>query len=154
MKKLPRTFYPLQKNKNKSESLLDLCKDNGEPFETAGERESFIQEYYGATYRSVANNVNGHSISNFLGDVANHPEVIASKLNQEERDDLEKDISINEFNKALEKAKLNTAPCIDSISNVFIKTFWHIFHVPLFEYTKCCYGKGTQTENFRCEKLD
>ncbi len=119
----------------------------------AGERDSFIREYYAATYRSVAKNVNGHSISNFLGDMANHPKVLASKLNQEERDDLEKDISINEFDKALEKAKLNTAPGIDSISNRFIKTFWHIFHVPLFEYTKCCYGKGTQTENFRCAKI-
>ncbi len=94
-------FLSLAKKPNKSESLLDLCKDNGEPFETAGERDNFIREYYATTYKTVANNVNEHSINNFLGDVANHPEVIASKLNQEEREDLEKNISINEFDKAL-----------------------------------------------------
>jgi hypothetical protein len=45
------------------------------------------------------------------------------------------------------------APGIDSISNRFIQNFWHIFRVPLFEYTKCCYAKGTLTENFHCAKI-
>jgi hypothetical protein len=104
--KITPYFLSLAKKPNKLESLLDLCKDNGEPFESAGERDNFIRDYYATTYKAVVNNVNEHSISNFLGNVANHPEVIASKLNQEEREDLEKDINIIEFDKALEKANL------------------------------------------------
>jgi hypothetical protein len=143
----------LAKQPNKSETLFDVCKENGEPFETANERDNFIREYYATTYKKVPNTVDDLSINNFLGEVANNPEVLASKLNQEEKDDLKKDISINEFDKAVKKAKMNTAPGIDSISNRFIKQFWNIFRVPLFEYTKCCYDKGTLTENFRCAKI-
>jgi hypothetical protein len=96
---------------------------------------------------------NGLSINQFLGDVADNPEVLASKLSNDEREELERNISIDEFDKAMDKAKLNTSPGIDSISNRFIKTFWHIFRVPLFEYAKCCYDKEILTENFRCAKV-
>ncbi len=85
-----------------------------------------------------------------MGEVANHPE---SKLSHEERENLERDLNITEFDTAIEKAKLNTSPGIDSISNRFIKTFWHIFRVPLLDYAKCCYDKGLLTENFRCAKI-
>jgi hypothetical protein len=93
------------------------------------------------------------SINQFLGEVADNPDVLASKLSYEEREELEQNISIDEFDRAIEKAKLNTSPGIDSISNRFIKTFWHIFRVPLFNYAKCCFDKGILTENFRCAKI-
>jgi hypothetical protein len=70
-----------------------------------------------------------------------------------ERDELERELSINEFDRAINKARMNTAPGIDSISNRFIKTFWHIFRIPLLDYANCCYRKGMLTENFRCAKI-
>jgi hypothetical protein len=58
--------------------------------------------------------------------------VLESKLSDDEREDLEQDLTIAEFDKAVEGAKNNTAPGIDSISNKFIKTFWPFFRKPLF----------------------
>jgi hypothetical protein len=79
--------------------------------------------------------------------------VVECKINNEEREYLERALTLGEFDRAMEKAKINTSPGIDSISNRFIKKFWHIFRVPLFNYANCCYEKGTLTENFRCAKI-
>jgi hypothetical protein len=64
--------------------------------------------------------------------------VLASKLSWDEREELERELNIAEFDIAIEKAKIKTSPGIDSISNCVIKKFWNIFRVPLFEYAKCC----------------
>jgi hypothetical protein len=82
-----------------------------------------------------------------------HTVVVASKLNDEERDELDKDLTIVEFDKAIERAKLNTAPGIDGISNRFIKKIWYIFRKPLFDYANCCFEKGVLTDSFRVAKI-
>ncbi len=143
----------LAKRPHCADNLGDIVKDDGSPFESKQERDSYIKEHFASTYRRVPDTVNEQSINNFLGDVANREEVLASKLNQDERDELESRIEITEFDAAIEKAKLNTSPGIDSISNRFIKTFWYIFRKPLFDYAQCCYDKGILTENFRCAKI-
>jgi hypothetical protein len=58
-----------------------------------------------------------------------------------------------EFDTAVDKAKCNTSPGIDSISNRFIKHFWYIFRKPLFDYANACYLSGMLTNNFRCAKI-
>jgi hypothetical protein len=62
-------------------------------------------------------------------------------------------LRLEEFDVAVEQAKLNTSPGIDSISNRFIKRFWNIFRKPLYEYTIHCYGTGRLTDNFRNAKI-
>jgi hypothetical protein len=79
--------------------------------------------------------------------------VINSKINQDKRDELETRLTIEEFDVAIGKAKLNTSPGIYSIINRFIKMFWYIFRKPLFYYAQCCYEKNILTENFCCAKI-
>ncbi len=85
--------------------------------------------------------------------MANNQNVIDSKLSAEEREELEMDLRIEESDVAVEQAKLNTSPGIDSISNRFIKRFWSIFRRPLFNYTTHCYNSGRLTDNFRSAKI-
>ncbi len=156
--KITPYFLSLAKKPQQSENLLDVRKDNGEPFDNAVERDSYIKNYFAEIFKKTGTNDGEpndrvQSINHFLGDVANHPEVIESKLSQDEHEILERYLNIIEFDTAIEKAKLNTSPGIDSISNRFIKTYWHIFRVPLIDYAKCCYDKGILTENFRCAKI-
>jgi hypothetical protein len=117
------------------------------------EWDSFIREYFAETYKKVPEPAMAQSINQFLGDVAEHLDVLSSKLNHDERESLERELTIDEFDNAIDKAKLNSPPGIDTISNRFIKTFWHIFRVPLYDYAKCCYNKGMLTKNFRCAKI-
>ncbi len=102
---------------------------------------------------NLLDTVTDQSISNFLGDISNRQEVLDSKLNQDERDRLEQELTPQEFDTAIEKATMNSAPGIDSISNRFVKKFWHVFRIPLFNYARYCFNKGILTENFRCAKI-
>jgi hypothetical protein len=133
--KITPYFLWLAKRPQNSECLSDINNIDGTPFESRDRRCDFIKNYYTETYKRVQCNVNDQSINTFLGDAANHPDVLASKLSEAERDELETDLNITEFDKAVEVAKNNTAPGIDSISNRFIKTFWPYFRKPLFEYS-------------------
>jgi hypothetical protein len=151
--KITPYFLSLAKKPHHSESLLDVRRDNGENFDNAMERDTYIRDYFAGTYKKIPDTVTEQFINHFLGEVANHPDVISSKLDDAERDSLERELTIDEFDKAIGKAKLSTSPGIDAISNRFIKTFWHIFRFPLYEYAKCCYDKGMLTENFRCAKI-
>jgi hypothetical protein len=151
--KITPYFLSLAKKPQNSENLLDVCDVNGEPFENAPARDAYIRNYFADTYKKVPEPENCLTIDQFLGDTSNHPDVIASKLSNEERDELEKNVNIAEFDRAIEKAKLNTSPGIDNVSNRFIKHFWHIFRVPLFDYANSCYETGLLTENFRCAKI-
>jgi hypothetical protein len=76
-----------------------------------------------------------------------------SKLSVEEKDELDLDLEISEFDAAIKKTKTNTSPGIDGISNHFIKKFWHIFRVPLFNYSVYCLNRSSLTENFRIAKV-
>ncbi len=151
--KITPYFLSLAKRPQNPEILCDITRDDGAKFSNKHERDNFIKDYFANTYRKLPDTVTDQSISNFLGDVANRPEVLASKLNQEDQARLEQDITVFEFDKAMEHAKVNTSLGIDSISNRFIKTFWYIFRVPLFNYAQCCFEKGQLTVNFRCAKI-
>jgi exonuclease III len=151
--KITPYFLSLAKRPHYPESLCDVNKDDGSQFESKQERDQFIRDYFANTYKKLPDTVTDQSINKFLGEVANRQEVIDSKLNQEERERLEQDLTPLEFDIAIEKAKINSAPGIDSISNRFIKTFWHVFRLPLFDYARCCFDKGLLTENFRCAKI-
>ncbi len=151
--KITPYFLSLAKKPHNSESLLDIRRNDGEAFDNSSERDNYIRSYFADTYKKGPDIVTDQSINHFLGDVAEHPDVLSSKLSPDERDSLERELTIDESDKALNKAKLSSSPGIDTISNRFMKTFWHIFRVPLYEYAKCCYDKGMLTENFRCVKI-
>jgi exonuclease III len=151
--KITPYFLSLAKRPHNSESLSDLNNNDGTPFENPKQRSDYITDYYASAYRRISNVRNNTPIADFPGDVANHPSVLGSKLSNDERDDLERDLTLFEFDKAVETAKNNTAPGIDSISNRFIKVFWIYFRKPLFDCTNCCYNKGILTENFRSAKI-
>ncbi len=151
--KITPYFLSLAKQPNVTCKLSDITKEDGTPFESCAEQNEYIRGYYADTYKRVENGNNNISIESFLGEVANEEVVISSKLNEAERNELETDLRLEEFDAAVEQAKLNTSPGIDSISNWFIKRFWNIFRKPLYEYTIHCYGTGRLTDNFRSAKI-
>jgi hypothetical protein len=151
--KITPYFLSLAKRPHNPESLCDVNRDDGTQFESKNDRDVYIREYFAGTYRRLPDTVTDQSINNFLGDIVNRQEVLDSKLNQEEINRLEQELTPQEFDIAIEKAKMNSAPGIDSISNRFIKKFWHVFRIPLFNYAQFCFNKGILTENFRCAKI-
>ncbi len=83
--KITPYFLLLAKKPSNTEDLSDICNDDGTPFDNAAVKDQYIKNYYAATYKKLPDTVHDQSISNFLGDVAHHPDVVASKLSNEER---------------------------------------------------------------------
>ncbi len=151
--KITPYFLALAKKPQNSETLTEIVKDDGSLFDTSRERDTYIRDYFAGTYKRLPENIVNRSIQDFLGEVAENPNVLASKISDDERNELEEPLSIAEFDTAVDKAKCNTSPGIDSISNRFIKHFWYVFRKPLFDYANACYTNGMLTHNFRCAKI-
>jgi hypothetical protein len=79
-------------------------------------------------------------IRNFLGTVADHPDVLGSKLTDAEKNELDRELVIQEFDKSVRAVKQSTAPGVDGISNRYITHFWPYFRNPLLKYTVPCYA--------------
>jgi hypothetical protein len=111
---LNRNFERLNDEKS------DIRNDNGVDFIDCSDRENYIANYYKDLYKeTVNNNIGDNSIYEFLGDVATHPDVLSSKLTDNERLDLERPLSLAELDSSAKKGKLNTAPGIDGMTNKF-----------------------------------
>jgi hypothetical protein len=121
--KITPYFLSLAKRPHNSECLSDLNKDDGSPFDDAKHRSDHIVSHFANAYRKQVRVLPENAITSFLGDTAEIPAVVNSKLSMDEREQLERVLTLAEFDKAVELAKNNTAPGIDSISNRFIKNF-------------------------------
>ncbi len=73
---------------------------------TEKERHSYITGFYRDLYKKPRNEhrLNG-TIVDFLGDVATHPEVILSKVTEEEKNNLDRPLTITELDFSISKAK-------------------------------------------------
>jgi hypothetical protein len=92
-------------------------------------------------------------LTNFLGPVKDSEPVTNAKLNEREKEDLDRPLSINELDTAIKQCNKKSAPGTDGISNKFICHFWYYFRTPLLNYANCCYDKGELTTMFKTAKI-
>jgi len=88
-------------------------------------------------------------VTDFLGDLINHPVIRGCMLNEEEKARLEGDLTLDELDDAVEGINLGSAPGIDGLNNKFIRKFWNYFRIPLHDYTIECFRKKELTHSFR-----
>ncbi len=149
--KITPYFLNLAKTPVKTDTLEIISDDNSQPFANSDLRNSHIHRYYQDLYKKPVQNNLGRqdfSIEDFLGDCATHPDILSSKLNEEEKNLLDRPLGIEELDLAVKKIKINSAPGGDGISNRFITKNWNLFRVPLFKYAITCFDKGELTDNF------
>jgi exonuclease III len=154
--KITPHFMNLVRNDAKqSHNLNTICDDNGDGFESEVLLENYVTNFYSELYKKPNNEpvLTDDSVSRFLSDSGLHPAVLDSKLNNDEKNTLDADLDILEFDTAATQIKLNSSPGIDGISNRFIKKFWTYFRVPIFKYADFCLSTGRLTENFRTAKI-
>jgi hypothetical protein len=147
--KITPHFLKLAKTPEITETLNSLKKDDNSVFETDAEREEHIVSYYRELYKIPSEPVQAQNktIEEFLGNAALEEEVLNSKLSNDEKESLERPLSIDELDASINKAKLNSAPGIDGISNRFIKEFWEYLRIPV-STTPVANGKNLQAEKF------
>jgi exonuclease III len=147
-----RRFLDIAHNIGKGEKLANINNDNGIPFETSNDLNDYITNFYADLYIRDPG-VEG-TIEDFLGqEICNHPLVRNSKLSNDERYDLENDLTYEELLTALNESNLKSAPGIDGFSNLFIKKFFYILGRPLFKCCTSCLNDGTLIETFSLAQI-
>jgi hypothetical protein len=148
--KITPRFLRLAKTVN-TDSLEKIRDDGGRIFESKKERGNFITDFYRQLYKvpdSMPRDFTG-CIETFLGgEVCNHPTVLNSKLNEEEKAVNELPLDIAELDESVKNLNLKSAPGIDGVSNKFIFKFWTFLREPLHRYALCCIRNGRLTETF------
>jgi hypothetical protein len=113
--------------------------------------KNYVTNYYSDIYKETPGRVDAYTgcIEEFLGrDISNHPDVASKKIPANLRDELEREISLQELDKALEKMRNNSAGGPDGLSVKFVKKFWNFFRIPLYRYVICSVQKGVLTNSF------
>ncbi len=136
---------------NHKTDLSIIKKLDGSPFQLDRDRNNYIVEFYEDLYRKPAGAPEEYNncVSDFLGNLVDHPAIRSCCLSEDEKADLELDISIEELDEAVRTCNLNSAPGIDGFNNRFIRKFWNHFRAPLHDYFSYCYRTGTLTSTFR-----
>jgi len=105
-------FLNLAKNPQKNESIDMICDDNGLVFDEPEMRNNHIHSYYRDLYKKpnripdpTTVDMASSIIEKFLGDTANHPEVLKSKLNENEKNFLDRPLGIDELDFSVKKVK-------------------------------------------------
>jgi hypothetical protein len=62
---------------------------------------------------------------------------ISSKLTDEEKIQLDSELTIGELDNALKECNMKSAPGLDGISNFFRKELWAYLRHPLLKYAIC-----------------
>lgn len=154
--KMSPHFLKLAKATKADKRLSDICKPNGEKFDSDGERNNYIRDNYGSIYRIPENRtaLEPDCIESFLGpEMCNSDTVQNSKLSVEDRDRLESPLTIEELDKAVKQSKSNTACGSDGIGNKFLKKFWNLIRKPLFHYATTAFQEGRLSDSFKVASI-
>jgi hypothetical protein len=93
-------------------------------------------------------------IEEFLGvEILNSPVVANSRITVQEREILDRPLSIQELDESLQNCNLRSAPGADGFSNKLIKKCWKYLRLPLFNYSNHCFVSGILTPNFRSASI-
>ncbi len=131
--------------------LSVIRREDGSIFSRDADRNNYIVEFYEELYRKpISAPVEyNNCVTDFLGDLSEHPAIKSCCISEDEKEDLELDITIEELDEAVRSCNLNSAPDIDGFNNRFIVKFWKHFRKPLHEYFAHCYRTGLLTSTFR-----
>ena len=92
-------------------------------------------------------------ITEFLGDIVENETVLNAKLNNTEKDQLDRNLTIEELDQSIKQAKTKSAPGADGFSNKFIQEFWDIYRIPLFKMIVQCYANNKLTNSFKTANI-
>jgi exonuclease III len=147
-------FLSLCKNRN-NESLGKIRSPEGDNFGSDQERYDYITNEFENLFKNRTQRVlDDNAINDFLGpEIVNSDIVRNSMLTDQEKTVLDSPITLAEFDIAVKKGKIRSAPGADGYTNTLILHCWKFLRLPLFNYANFCYNSGKLTHNFRSARI-
>ena len=148
--KMTPKFLKIAESSQKTD-LSVIKRPDGTLFTRDCDRNRYIVEFYEELYKKpAAAPVDFRNcVTDFLGNLCDHPAIKSCCISEAEKADLELDITIEELDEAVKSCNLKSAPGIDGFNNRFILKFWRHFRKPLHDYFTYCYRTGSLTPTFR-----
>ena len=147
-------FLNLAMATKEEHSLNDIKDDTGDVSLEGDVLNRHIPTFYRSLYRLEEQEDQQGEIADFLGpDIVRHPIVKASILSETEKRNLDSELEILELDSSLEQSNLKSAPGPDGFSYKFIKSFWKIFRIPLFECAKFGLENGNLPAIFKTANI-
>lgn len=130
-------FNKLVKSRHCIEGVLD--REGREESDPQGVLD-VVRSFYSDLYQAKA--ISEQLISSFLSH-------LTTKLNNTDRDFLERDLTINELTKAMQSMQSNKSPGLDGLPKEFYSTFWDQLKDPLLQVFKESFSSGTLPPSLR-----
>jgi hypothetical protein len=109
--------------------------DKGQPFASDDERKKYITNFFADIYKEQKPDPPidyDTCIQEFLGpDIINNPVVLNSKLTVQERDDLDRPLTLQELDDSIKNCNMTSASGGDGFSNKLIRLCWGYLRIPL-----------------------
>ncbi len=128
---------------------IDQIKgDDGRNFNTVGEREKYIRDFYAGIYKKRMDNL--IRIEDFLRERGeDHGWVNGKKLNEEEREDLEQEITMDEIKRALDGSNFESTSGWDGVTFRALRVFWNSLCEPMLKMIRETFAEGELMDTFK-----
>ncbi len=145
----------LAKGSTASASTDSICNQYGVPFQNPDDREKYVRDFYVNLYKIPPDQKPAPDgcIEEFLGEEICNSEIVKkSRITQEQREQLEREMTIEELDLSVAQGNKSAAG-MDGLSNCFKKKFWPLLRTPLHRYLLHCLRTGSLTHTFRTAKI-
>ena len=147
-----KDFCLLGKENNLVDDIDQIKGPNGEDFVNEKARKNYIRQFYGELYKKKIDHLLG--IEEFLGeDVLNLEWVSIKKLSNDEKLNLEGNITFDELEKALKTCNMSSSCGWDGISNLMIKIFFPLVGKVLVKLAAECFESGVLNSSFKMGQI-
>jgi len=143
-----RAFCLLGRENNVLDDTEQIKDQNGDAFANNKVRSEFMKGYYEGLYKKKLDNL--IRIEDFLShEVSNSEWVLSRKLDMDERNSLEGNVTLEELDKALKTSNLQSSNGWDGISYILIKRFFEHLGILIVNMANECFLNGELTSTFR-----
>ncbi len=146
--KATRAFCRLSKEGGLCDDIGQIKGDDGRAFASVEHRGKHIAGFYSKIYKKKLDNL--FRIEDFLQAGQEHQGWLQNKkLNEEEKNDLEGNVTIEEVKTALDGSNFESSSGWDGISFKVLRKFWNILSEPMLKMIQETFREGELMETFK-----
>lgn len=147
-----KMYCKLLKNNKSSDSLDLLLDENNLPFDSTIKRDKFIVKHFETKFSTPF--TPSISLNDFFdNNTINDPLLNSHKLSNDQRLELDKEISLSELDHSLKTSNKNSAPGPDGIPTSILFKFWKFLRIPMLRGFKTMVRKKKMTPLLRCSRI-
>lgn len=144
-------YSKLLKNSKKTDIFSSLTDDKNLPFKNNVLRNEHIKNHFSKKFGTAYSP--SISIDNFFGEFSDHPLLQDFKLNEEDKVELGRPITLIELDKSLTSSNLNSACGADGIHIKAISKFWEFLRIPFLNGFNHMIEEQKLSPIMRCSKI-